>query len=127
MQRMAAFKKLTVEETEALRTKERAEAELGPEFFLGVHVNEPRFDTLDVKDGLWRVALVTPAGEALAAQVERIGRSNLDLRAFYPYLGTFWTAYRVRFPPGTLPADAERVVLRVSSTFARVDLDVAVR
>lgn len=127
VRRMAAFKKLTVEETEALLAQERAEAELGPEFFLGVHVNDMRFDTLDRKDGIWRVALVTPAGEALAAKVERIGRSNLDLRAFYPYLGTFWTAYRVRFAPGALPADAERAVLRVSSTVARVDLDVAAR
>ena len=44
--------------------RERGEASSGAyEFFLGVHVNETRFDDFDRQELIWRMALVTEAGE----------------------------------------------------------------
>jgi hypothetical protein len=106
---------------------EEAEASQYHDFFLGAHLNEYRYDDFDRKDSIWRIALVTPAGELVPSSVERIGRSNLNLRAFYPYLDDFWVAYRIRFPRVTasgapvVPGDASTLVLRVASVLGKAD------
>jgi hypothetical protein len=68
------------------------------EFTLGVYMQNPRFDDLDLADSIWHLALQTPVGEASAVLVRRLGRANINTRAYYPYMGDFWTVYRVRFP-----------------------------
>jgi hypothetical protein len=68
------------------------------EFTLGVYMQNPRFDDLDLPDSIWHLALQTPAGEASAVFVRRVGKANINTRAYYPYMGDFWTVYRVRFP-----------------------------
>jgi hypothetical protein len=78
----------------------RAQAESAQfyEFMLGVFVQNPRFDDLDLSDSIWHIGLVTPVGEVAPVQVQRIGKANVNTRAYYPYMGDFWTVYRVRFP-----------------------------
>lgn len=130
--RLAAFRSETPTELTARLERERAEAAQAHEFFLGVHVNEARYDELDRKDSIWRIALVTPEGEVLPSSVERVGRSNLPMRALYPYMDLFWTGYRVRFPrevagKATIPPDAGQVVLQVASTLGRANLLVNAR
>lgn len=112
----------------------QAKQELAPfhEFFLAVHVNNPRYDDFDRRGSIWRVALVTPGGEAVPSELVRIGRSTLNLRALYPYFDDFWVAYRVRFPrlvgsSPLVPPEAAQATLKVASPLGRADLTVHLR
>lgn len=134
VQRLAEFKLLPPQRVEELLAEERAEVARFNEFFLGVHVNDSRFeDFARGKQSIWRLVMLTPLGEAEPVSVERIGRANLDMRAMYPYLGVFWVAYRVRFPKvqqdGTpiIPESASHVTLRLASTLGRAELRVHAR
>jgi hypothetical protein len=68
------------------------------EFTLGVYMQNPRFDDIDFPTSIWHLSLLTPAGAVSPAQVRRVGKANINTRAYYPYIGDFWTVYRVRFP-----------------------------
>lgn len=102
-------------------------------FHLGVHLNDPRYDDFDKKDSIWRLALVAGGAESTPSQVRRLGRSNLNVRAIYPYMQEFWVGYEVRFPAvradgqPTIPPGAERVTLRLASTLGKADLEFALR
>jgi hypothetical protein len=107
---------------------EKTEFDAFHDFFLGVHVNARRFDDFDRPNSIWRVSLVTPTAEASPASIERIGRSDLNMRAIYPYMDEFWEGYRVRFPrklpDGTtlvLPETA-KLTLRVASTLGKAEM-----
>jgi hypothetical protein len=106
---------------------ERANFESFHEFFFGVHVNNYRFDDFDRKDTIWRMVIVTREGETIPLTVQRIGRSDLNLRAMYPYLDEFWVAYWMRFPRKTafgtdvIPPGTSRFTLRIASTIGRAD------
>ncbi|HZH03048.1 MAG TPA: hypothetical protein VEY30_04630, partial [Myxococcaceae bacterium] len=98
VRRTALFQVLPPAEVEPRLAAERAEAEAFHDFVLGVHMNDLRYDDFGRPKSIWRVALVTGDGEITSESIQRIGRSDLNLRALYPYMGTFWVAYRVRFP-----------------------------
>jgi hypothetical protein len=133
VKRLAEFQFLPKPRVEELLAKERAEETQFNEFFLGVHVNEPRFEDLSNRHSIWRIVMLTPSVEVEPVSVERIGRANLAMRAMYPYLGVFWVAYRVRFPKvlpdGTpvIPDSATHVHLRMASTLGHVLLRVHAR
>jgi hypothetical protein len=133
VRRQAAFELLPPAKVDALLQEEMAQAAEAHELFLGVHVNESRYDDFDSRSSIWRVVLVTPSGEVTPLQVRRLGRADLPMRAYYPYVGGFWVGYRVRFPlqhaDGTrvIPADSARVTLRLASSLGQLDLDVAAR
>lgn len=133
VRRTAHFQALTRERVAELMGQELAEAGRTHEFFLGVHVSNYRYDDFDRASSIWNMVLVTPSGEVKPVSVERVGRADMELRAYYPYLGTFWVAYRVRFPTtfadGTpvIPPGAERVVLRMASSLGKVEMRVHAR
>ena len=108
--------------------EERSEFESFHEFFFGAHVNNYRFDDFDRPNSIWRIVLVTGPVETTPVSVLRIGRSNLSMRAIYPYMDEFWVAYRIRFPRKTLDGDAviqpgtSTVLLRVASTLGKVEM-----
>jgi hypothetical protein len=130
VRREATFKALPRERVEEVLTREMAEAVKAHEFFLGVHVFNYRYDDFDRSSSIWNLVLVTPAGEVRPVSVERVGRADMELRAFYPYLGTFWVGYRVRFPTtfadgkAVIPSGTERVVLRMASALGKVEMRV---
>jgi hypothetical protein len=130
VRRLAAFQHLSREQTEALLAKEQAESQQTLEFLLGVHVNNPQHDDFGRPGSIWNVQLVTPGGTVEPVSVERVGRSTLDLRSYYPYLGTFWVAYRVRFNPlgpdgrPVIPPGTERVTLRLASSLGKAEMRV---
>jgi len=68
------------------------------EFTLGVYMQNPRFDDLGLPGSIWRLALVTPEGQVAPTLIRRVGRADVNTRAYYPYMGDFWTVYQVRFP-----------------------------
>lgn len=133
VRRVVAFQKAPEAVLQERLAKERSELESGHTFFVGIHANESLYDDLDRKSSIWRIVLVTPAGETTPAKIERIGRSTLNLRTLYPYLDEFWTAYAITFPIQTgagtqvIPSDAKRVTLRMASTLGAADLDFPAR
>lgn len=133
VRRQAIFQSLTARKVEQLLAEERAQASRTHEFLLGVHVDNPRNNDFDRPDSIWNVLLVTPTAEARPVRVRRLGRSSQDLRALYPYLGTYWVAYRLEFPTaledGTpvIPPGTERVALRLASSLGQVELRVSAR
>jgi hypothetical protein len=134
VRRSALFQALTRERVQASLAQELAEAERAHEFLLGVHVNNYRHDDFDRASSIWNLVLVMPGGgEVRPLQVERLGRADMTLRAFYPYLGAFWVAYRVRFPTTredgspVIPPGVERVALRMASSLGKVEMRVHTR
>jgi hypothetical protein len=97
IRRKDAFQMQPPEKLEKDLRAEQAEAAQYYEFMLGAYVQNPRFDDFDLKDSIWHIGLVTPAGEAAPVQIQRVGKANVNTRAYYPYMGDFWTVYRVRF------------------------------
>jgi hypothetical protein len=128
VRRMAVFQALPQPVVERNLAAERSAFEQFHEFFLGVHMNYYRYDDFDRRNSIWRIALVTESGETLPSSIERIGRTDLNLRAYYPYLDDFWVAYRVRFPRQTaggepvIPAGTSRFMVRIASTLGKAEL-----
>ena len=106
---------------------ERSAFESSHEFFFGVHLNNYRYDDFDRKDSIWRIALVTDGAETTPVSVERVGRSDLNMRAIYPYMDEFWVAYRIRFPRQTasgqpvIPPGTQRFTVRMASTIGKAE------
>ena len=108
--------------------RERAEAAQVHELVFGVSIVDRRFDDFDSKSTIWKLYLLTDQGEVTPLGIRRVGRANQDMRAYYPYLGDFWTMYTVRFPVTTaagmpLVAQTTRALLfRMSSTLGQVEM-----
>ncbi|MBJ6764036.1 hypothetical protein JGU66_24955 [Myxococcaceae bacterium JPH2] len=133
VRRQGLFQVLPPAKVESLLADELADAAKFHEFFLGVHVNDYRYDDFAQKRSIWRLALVTPTGEVTPVEVRRVGRADLNLRAYYPYTSVFWVGYRVRFPTTfangqpVIPPGTENVMLRVASTLGQAELKVSAR
>ncbi len=122
--RRAAFKVLPESDRAKSLEAARKDAEAATEFFLAVHANDPKADDFGRPQSPWRVALVTSAGEREPVSVERLGRTNTELRAAYSYLEPFWTGYRVRFTKLS-PGEERGMVLRLASALGQADLSFA--
>ncbi|WP_224245683.1 hypothetical protein [Hyalangium gracile] len=133
VRRLAEFQFLPKARVEELLAKERTEETQFNEFFLGVHVNDYRFEDFSNRNSIWRIVMLTPSVEVEPVSIERIGRATLDMRAMYPYLGVFWVGYRVRFPKvlpdGTpvIPESATHIQLRMASTLGHGQMRVHAR
>jgi len=108
--------------------RERAEAAQVHEVVFGVSIVDRRFDDFDSRNTIWKLYLASDQGEVTPIAIRRVGRANQDLRAYYPYLGDFWTMYTVRFPLTTaagvpLVGPSTRALLfRMSSTLGQVEM-----
>ena len=102
---------------QAAATLERMRAEdLNPTFFAIVYVPDRNANDWQEPASVWRIALNMGFGEHTPAKVERIDRPfSAELRALYPYLDEYSTAYILRFgdahgPNHAEPTDAHLVV-----------------
>ncbi|MCP3098550.1 hypothetical protein LZ198_06625 [Myxococcus sp. K15C18031901] len=131
VKRQAVFQMLPTAKTEQLLAEERAEASQVHEFFLGVHVNDYRYLDFDFKRSIWRMALVTPSGEVTPTRIRRLGRADLEMRAYYPYTSVFWVGYEVQFPTTmangepVIPPGTGHVTFRLASSLGQAQLTVA--
>ncbi|MCE9672717.1 hypothetical protein LY474_33410 [Myxococcus stipitatus] len=131
VKRQAVFQMLPAPKVEQLLSEERAEAAQVHEFFLGVHVNDYRYLDFDFKRSIWRMALVTPAGEVTPSRIRRLGRADLEMRAYYPYTSVFWVGYEVQFPTQmangepVIPPGTTEVTFRLASSLGQAQLTVA--
>lgn len=127
VRRQALFQTWPEPKLDEALARERAEAAQVHELVFGVSIVDRRFDDFDSKSTIWRLSLATDQGEVTPLAVRRVGRANQDLRAYYPYLGDFWTMYTVRFPVAVagrpLVAPTTRALLfRMSSTQGQVEM-----
>ncbi|HEY3449402.1 MAG TPA: hypothetical protein VGK67_23815 [Myxococcales bacterium] len=128
VERAAAFRSLPRTEAEMMLAADRKAHGEALEVVLGVYANDRHFDDLGRPDSIWKLALVAEAGEAAPLSVEKLESADPNLKALYPYLDTYWTAYRVRFPRAfengaqVLPEKAQSLALRLSSAVGKAEL-----
>jgi hypothetical protein len=127
VRRQAAFQTWPEPKLDDAILRERADAAQVQEVVFGVSIVDRRFDDFDSKSSIWRLSLSTDQGEVTPVAIRRVGRANQDLRAYYPYLGDFWTMYTARFPisVGGRPLvgpDTKALLFRMSSTLGQVEM-----
>jgi hypothetical protein len=122
VRREGSFKQWPTEVLESRLVGERKRLEGVTEFFLGVHVNESRFDDLGRPGSIWRLALEVDGGlQVEPLSIERLGRTNVELRSTYAFMESFWVGYRVRFPE--VPArPGQRLTLHLASALGSAHL-----
>jgi hypothetical protein len=130
IRRQAMFQTWPETKLDDALARERADAAQFHEVVFGVSIVDRRFDDFDSRNTIWRLSLATEQGEVTPMAIRRVGRANQDMRAYYPYLGDFWTMYTVRFPPTVagrpLVAETTRaLVFRMSSTQGLVEMKFA--
>jgi len=131
VRRQARFQSWTQERLDEQLARERADAAQVHEVVFGLSVVDRKLDDLDSKNSIWRLSLSSDQGEVPPLTLRRVGRSTQDTRAYYPYMGDFWTVYTARFPvavdgrpliaPGT-----RTVVFRISSTQGQAEMQFPV-
>jgi hypothetical protein len=122
VRREGAFKLWPPELLATRLEAERQRLEGVTEFFLGVQVNEPRFDDFGRPHSIWRLALEVDGGAQLEPlSIERLGRTSVELRSSYSFLESFWVGYRVRFPAVT-PRPGQRLTLHLASAVGAAHL-----
>ena len=131
VRRQALFQTWPEAKLDEALARERAEAAQVHEVVLGVSIVDRRFDDFDSKNTIWRLSLATDQGEVTPLAIRRVGRANQDIRAYYPYMGDFWTMYTVRFPVSvagrSLVGPTTRALLfRMSSTQGQVEIPFAI-
>ncbi len=120
VRREGMFKAWPTAELEPKLTAERTRLADTTEFFFAVHANDYRFDDFDRPNTMWRVVLIVGGEELAPVSVERIGRSNTEMRSYYSYMESFWVGYRMRFPKRALnPGDGFR--LRLASALGQAE------
>ncbi len=121
VRREGLFKALPPAELDARLLEERERLADATEFFVAVHANDYRFDDLEKKDSMWRVVLVAGGEELKPTRIDRLGRTNTELRSYYSYLENFWVGYRVRFPRREL-GPGERFSVKLASAVGQTEL-----
>lgn len=96
---------------QAAMTLERMHADdLNPTFFAIVYVPDRNANDWQDPASVWRIAVNMGFGEHPPAKVERIDRPfSAELRALYPYLDDYSTAYVLHFGDAHGPNHAEPV------------------
>lgn len=121
IRREGLFKAWPAAELETKLGAERTRLADATEFFLAVHANDYRFDDFDRPNTMWRMVLVVGGEELAPVSVERLGRSNTEMRSYYSYMESFWVGYRVRFPLRTL-APGQTFHLKLASALGQAEL-----
>ena len=127
VRRQAIFQTWPEQKLEQELARERAEAQQTHEVVFGVSIVDRRFDDFDSKSSIWRLSLATDQGEVTPSSLKRVGRANQDVRAYYPYMGDFWTVYSVRFPATVngrplVGPSTQALLFRMSSTQGQVEM-----
>jgi len=127
VRRQAAFQTWPEPKLEQELARERAEAQETHEVVFGVSIVDRRFDDFDSKSSIWRLSLATDQGEVTPISLKRVGRANQNIRAYYPYMGDFWTVYSVRFPTTVngrplVGPSTQALLFRLSSTQGQVEM-----
>lgn len=101
---------------------------IAPTVLLGVYVHDGRIDGFSGDRSIWQLTLSTPRGALRPEKIRRISRPDHWLRASFPYLDRFWSAYLVTFPVQGLadkgdPFPWDAAILDIQSVAGRVTLN----
>jgi hypothetical protein len=121
VRREGLFKAWPQAELEKKRGEEKARLSDATEFFFAVHANDYKFDDFEKRDTMWRMVLIVGGEELPPVSVERLGRTNTEMRSYYSYMESFWVGYRVRFPARTL-APGQKFSLKLASALGQAEL-----
>ena len=122
--RVATWRKLTVQEKGALLATERDEAARWDDFLLALFTPDRADNDLDTARSVWRVALVLPEGDVLPEKIELV-HVDATVRELYPNVGDFDVVYRVRFPRVSDAIAGRDFTLRLAGSRGRLDLRFA--
>ena len=125
VRREGLFKSWPAAELELKLTDERARVADAVEFFFAVHANDYHFDDFEKTNSMWRLVLVAGDEELPPVLVERLGRTNTEMRSYYSYMESFWVGYRVRFPARTLTS-GQVIHLKAASALGKAELPFTV-
>jgi hypothetical protein len=121
VKREGLFKAWPNAELEKKQSEEKTRLADATEFFFAVHANDYRFDDFERPNSMWRFVMVVGDEELAPISVERLGRTNVEMRSYYSYMESFWVGYRVRFPKKTFnPGDRFR--LKLASALGHAEL-----
>jgi hypothetical protein len=132
VRRKATFQVWPQEKVQHELALERLDAAQAYEVHFGVSTADRRYDDFDSRNSIWRLSLVTEEGETTPISVRRVGRGDQNLRAYYPYLGDYWTLYSARFPkvlgdkPLVGPA-TKQFTFRMASTIGRLEMKLPIQ
>ncbi len=121
VKREGQFKAWPPAELEKKLGAERTRLTDATEFFFAVHANDYRFDDFDKVNTMWRMVLVVGNEELPPVSVERLGRTNTEMRSYFSYMESFWVGYRVRFPSRPLAA-GQTFRLKLASALGQAEL-----
>jgi hypothetical protein len=121
----AEFLNFSEEETRNALERERQEALTWIDFFVGFYTADSQWNDLSSPTSIWRVELEYPDGTLrLPTAVERVVRPDANTKALYPYVTSFWQAYRIRFPQsvdGRALEPGGYLVFRISSAVGHAE------
>lgn len=111
---------------------ERVDAAQAYEVIFGVSLADRRYDDFDSRTSIWRLTLVTEEGETTPTSVRRVGRGDQNVRAYYPYMGDFWTVYSARFPKmlgdrSLVGPATKQFTFRMASTIGRLEMKLPIQ
>jgi hypothetical protein len=124
--------RLTRTDVAAITTRAKQMSDGGHVFFMAVHTHEWGWNRLENRppDGLWRIRVVRPDGEALIPiMIQRLGTEAPEFTPLYPYYRDYFVGYLVQFPKQLedgsdfLRAEMGSFTLRISGPQGAVDLD----
>lgn len=119
VRREGTFKAWPTAELDKHLSDEQARLADVTEFFFAVHANDYRFDDFEKPTSMWRMVLAVNGEELVPASVERLGRTNTEMRSYYSYMESFWVGYRVRF---ARKVSSGPFSLKVASALGKVEL-----
>jgi len=120
VERTGSLRAWPEDKTQAEWAQERWRLEGLTEFFVGLQTASSRHNELDTRASIWQLSLRVGDAVYFPSALHRVGRSTLDMRGLYPYMGLAWVAYVVQFPVSLTPPF--RATLVVSSTLGRAEL-----
>jgi hypothetical protein len=132
VRRKATFQVWPQDKVQHELAQERVDAAQAYEVVFGVTIPDRHYDDFDSRNSIWRLTLVTEEGETTPISVRRVGRGDQNIRAYYPYMGDFWTMYSARFPkalgerPLVGPA-TKQFTFRMASTIGRLEMTLPIQ
>lgn len=127
--RYARDYRLTIPQRQRLLGEQLNETRRQHQFFVALYGSNYKQDDLTKKDSNWIVRLIDARGnETAPVQIEKIKKSRVLERRYYPYNTVWRQAFRVRFPAQTadgrptIAEDAEWIGLRFAGAYGNTDL-----
>jgi len=98
MERIGSLRAWPEEKTQEVWAQERQRLEGVTEFFVGLQTSLPKHNDLDMRTSLWQLSLRIGEQVHFPSSIHRLGRSEVEMRNLYPFMGLAWVGYRVQFP-----------------------------